>query len=92
MGVYCFSPGAATRFAAIAVPNALNELCRQFDWVQRSLIFIYVGLEQGPISFIYHPSALRASRNQIDASIAKGGLPIDLHGPWIDCQWGASSV
>jgi hypothetical protein len=26
------------RFAAIAMPYALNELCRQFDWVQRSLI------------------------------------------------------
>jgi hypothetical protein len=38
------------------MPDALNELCGQFDWVQRSLIFIYVGLEQGPISFIYrHP-------------------------------------
>jgi len=70
------------------MPDALNELCGQFDWVQRSLIFICVGLEQGPISFIYHPSAPLASRNQIDASIAKGGLLIVLYRPWMDCRWG----
>jgi hypothetical protein len=27
--------------------RALNEFFGQFDWTQRSLIFIYVGLEQG---------------------------------------------
>ena len=37
----------------IAAPDALNEICGQFDWVQRSLIFICVGLEQGLISFIF---------------------------------------
>jgi hypothetical protein len=31
----------------------LNEICGQFDWAQRSLIFICVGLEQGLIGFIY---------------------------------------
>jgi hypothetical protein len=72
--------------------NALNELCRQFDWVQRSPIFIYVGLEQRPISFIYHPSAPQASRNQINASTAKGGSLIGLYGPWIDCRWGAQCL
>jgi hypothetical protein len=72
--------GAAIRVAAIAMPDALNELCGQFDWVQRSLIFIYVGLEQGPIGFIYRPSAPRASRDQIDALIAKGGLLIVFYG------------
>jgi hypothetical protein len=49
---YCFSTGPL-RFAAIAAPDALNEICGQFDWAQRSLIFICVGLEQGLISFIY---------------------------------------
>ncbi len=44
----------------------------QFDCVQRSLIFIYVGLEQGPNSFIYRPSSPRASRDQSDLSIEKG--------------------
>ena len=86
---YRFSPGAAIRFAAIAMPDALNELCGQFDWVQRSLIFIYVGLEQGPISFVYRPSAPRASRDQIDAFNAKGALLIVLYRPWMDCRWGA---
>jgi hypothetical protein len=38
--------------------RALKELFGQFDWVQRSLIFIYVGLEQGPISCI---SPIRAT-------------------------------
>jgi hypothetical protein len=46
-------PRAAIGLAAIGMPDALNELCGQFDWVQRSLIFIYVELEQGPISLIY---------------------------------------
>ena len=41
------------RFAAIAAPDALNEICGQFDWAQRSLIFICVGLERGLISFIF---------------------------------------
>ena len=27
--------------------RALKELFGQFDWVQRSPIFVYVGLEQG---------------------------------------------
>jgi hypothetical protein len=71
------------------MPNALNELCRQFDWVQRSPIFIYVGLEQGPISFIYRPSAPQASRDQIDAFIAKGSLLIVFYRPWMDRRWGA---
>jgi hypothetical protein len=53
--------------------HALKDLVGQFDCVQRSLIFIYVGLEQGPnSSFIYRPSAPRASRNQSDLFIEKG--------------------
>jgi len=71
------------------MPDALNELCGQFDRVQRSLIYIYVGLEQGPISFIYRPFAPRASRDKIDAVIAKGGPLIVLYRPWMDCRWGA---
>ena len=89
---YCFSPGAAIRFAAIAVPDALNEICGQLDWVQRSLIFIYVGLKQELISFIYRPFAPRASRDQIDAFIAKGGLLIVFYRPWMDCRWGAQCL
>jgi hypothetical protein len=58
------------------MPDAFNEICGQFDWVQRSLIFIYVGLEQRLLSFIYRPFAPRTSRDQIDAFIAKGGLLI----------------
>jgi hypothetical protein len=54
--------------------HVLKELFGQFDWVQRSLIFIYVGLEQRPISYIYRPSVPRASRDQTDVFIAKGGL------------------
>jgi hypothetical protein len=68
---YRFSRGAARRLATIAMPDALNEIYGQFDRVQRSLIFVYVGLEQGPISFIYRSSAPRASRDQIGAFIAK---------------------
>jgi hypothetical protein len=59
------------------------------NWVQRSLIFIYVGLEQGPISFIYRAYAPRASRDQIDAFIAKGGLLIVCYRSWMNCRWGA---
>ena len=52
--------------------------------VQRSLIFIYVGLEQGPISsFVYRPSAPRASRGQIDVFIAKRGLDFSSADPGI---------
>jgi hypothetical protein len=70
------------------IPDALNEICGQFDGVQRSLIFIYVGPERGPVSLTYRLSTPRASRDQIDASVAKGGLLTDLYGLWIHCPLG----
>jgi hypothetical protein len=89
MGRLPLQPRAAIRFAAIAAPDALNEICGQFDWAQRSLIFIYVGLEQGLISFIYRPFVPRASSDQLDAYIAKGDLLIVLYRPWMNCRWAA---
>jgi hypothetical protein len=43
--------------AATAMSHALKELFGQFDWVQRSLLILYVGLEQGGRSALYiaHP-------------------------------------
>jgi hypothetical protein len=58
--------------------HALKDLVGQFDCIQRSLIFIYVGLEQGPNSFIYRPSSPRASRDQFDLFIEKGDFLIFL--------------
>jgi hypothetical protein len=52
--------------------HTLKDLVGQFDCVQRSLIFIYVGLEQGPNSFIYRPSSRCASRDQSGLFIEKG--------------------
>jgi hypothetical protein len=72
MQFHCSSAGVATCSAATAVSHALKELVGQFDCVQRSLIFIYVGLEQGPNSFIYRSSSPRASRDQSDLFIEKG--------------------
>ena len=51
--------------------HAMEEPVGQFDCVQRSLIFIYGGQEQGPNSFIYRSSAPRASRDQSDLFMAK---------------------
>ena len=82
-------PRGRVTFAAIAAPDALNEICGQFDWAQRSLIFIYVGLEEGWINSIYRPFAPGASSDQIDAFIAKGGLLIVFYRPWMDCRRGA---
>jgi hypothetical protein len=39
--------------AVTAMSHALKDLLGQFDGVQRSLIFIYVGLEQGPTAVLY---------------------------------------
>ncbi len=41
------APGAATYWLLTAISHAWEELFGQFDSVQRSLLFIYVGLEQG---------------------------------------------
>jgi len=54
--------------------HALKEFAGQFDCVQRSRIFIYFSLEQGPNSFVYRPPAQRASRDESDVFIAKGDL------------------
>jgi len=54
--------------------HALEELVGQFDCVQRSLIFVYVGLEQGAEQLTYRRSALRASRDKSDLFIEKGDL------------------
>jgi hypothetical protein len=74
--------------SAPAMSHALEELVGHVDRLQRSLLFTHFRLEQGPISFIYRPSASRASRNQIDAFIAKRGLLIVLYRP-LDWRWGA---
>jgi len=44
---HCYSPGAAAYWSATAISHALEALGGQFDWVQRSLLFVYVGLEHG---------------------------------------------
>jgi hypothetical protein len=66
----------------------LEELVGHVDRLQRSQLFTYFRLDQGPISFIYRPSAPRASRNQIDAFIAKRVLLIVLYRPWMDWRVG----
>jgi len=68
-------------------PTSPGELIGHVNRLQGILLFTYFRLEQGPISFIYHPSALRASRKQIDAFIAKRGLPIVLYRPWRHRRW-----
>jgi hypothetical protein len=64
--------------SAPAMSHVPEELVGHVNRLQGSLLFTYFRLERGPISFIYHPSAPRASRNQIDAFIAKRGLLIVL--------------
>src|SRR5882672_8180273 len=44
---HCYSPGAAAYWSATAISHALEALGGQFDWVQRSLVFVYVRLEHG---------------------------------------------
>jgi hypothetical protein len=44
---HCYSSGAASYLSATAMSHALKKPVSQFDCVQRSLIFTYVGLEQG---------------------------------------------
>jgi len=61
--------------------RVLKEIFGQFDWVQRSLIFTYVGLEQRPISYIYRSFDPRPSRDQTDLFIAK-----------CERRWGGGSV
>jgi hypothetical protein len=75
--------------SAPAMSHALQELVGHVDRLQRSLLFTHFRLEQGPIRFIYRPSAPLASRDQIDAFVAKGGLLIVFNRPWMDCRWGA---
>jgi hypothetical protein len=75
--------------SAPAMFHALEELVGHVDRLQQSLLFTHFRLEQGPISFIYRPSAPRASRNQIDAFIAKRGLLIVFYRLWMDWRRGA---
>jgi len=75
--------------SAPAMSHALEELVGDVDRLKRSLLFTHFRSEQGPISVIYRPSAPRASRNQIDAFIAKCGLLIVLDRPWMDWRAGA---
>jgi hypothetical protein len=69
-----------------------GELIGHVNRLQGIPLFTYFRLEQGPISFIYHPSALRASRKQIDAFTAKRGLPIVLYRPWVHRRWDAECL
>jgi hypothetical protein len=55
-----YRPGAATYWSATALSHALEELVGQFDSVQRSLLLIYVGLEQGAHQLYISP--IRATR------------------------------
>jgi hypothetical protein len=72
--------------SAPAMSHVSGELIGHVNRSQGGLLFTYFRLEQGPISSIYHPSAPRASRKQIDAFIAKRGLPIVLSRPWVHCR------
>jgi hypothetical protein len=77
--------------SAPALSRALEELVGHVDRFQRSLLFTHFRLEQGPISFIYRPSAPRASRNQIDVFIEKRRLLIVFYriyrSPFIPLAW-----
>src|SRR5260221_11768312 len=64
-------PGDPDVLVGTAMSDALEELVGHVDRLQRSLLFTHFRLEQGPISFIYRPSAPRVSRHQIDVFIAK---------------------
>jgi hypothetical protein len=57
---HCYSPEAATYRSATAISQVLEELVGQCDSVQRSLLFLHVGLEQGADQL--HISLLRARR------------------------------
>jgi hypothetical protein len=59
--------------SAPVMSHVPEELVGHVNRLQGSLLFTYFRLERGPISFIYPPSAARASRRQIDAFIAKRG-------------------
>ena len=82
---YCYSAGTPMYSSAPAMSHALKELVGHVD----PLLFRHFRLEQGPMSFIYHPSAPWASRNQTGAFIAKRGLLIVLYRLWMDWRWGA---
>jgi hypothetical protein len=58
--IACYSPGTATYRSATDISHGLGELVGQFDSVQRSLHFRYVGLEHG--SHQLYISPIRATR------------------------------
>ena len=62
---------ALTNSSAPAMSHVLGKLVAHVDRLQRSLLFEHFRPEQGPINFIYRPSAPPVSRNQIDAFIEK---------------------
>jgi hypothetical protein len=71
---HCYSPSAATYWSATARSYTLEKLVGQFDLGQRSLLFIYVGLEQRPISYTYRRSAPLGSSDQSGVFIEKGTI------------------
>jgi PadR family transcriptional regulator PadR len=56
--------------------HTLEEVIGPCDLVQRSLLFIDVGLEQGPISYIYRSCPPRASSGQSNVFIEKCAAPL----------------
>ena len=63
--------GEQPRSSAPAASHAPEEVVGHVDRLERSLLFRHFRLEQGPISVIYRASAPWASRDQIDAFMAK---------------------
>jgi hypothetical protein len=75
--------------------HALKELLGQFDCIQRSPIFLYVGLEQGPTSsYIAHPHHARQGSNptyssrkaKVDLGIADLGQKARRHVIVAECH------
>jgi hypothetical protein len=81
MGRLLLQPRAPHKVCGDRRARCLERDMRSVDGAQRSLIFICVGLEQGLISCICRPFAPRASSDQVDAFIAKGGLLIVFYRP-----------
>jgi hypothetical protein len=74
---HCYSSGAVNDRAAMTMPHALEVLVGQFDWVQRSLPFNHVRLEQGPNSYIY-PSAGHVRQAINPTHSTRKSIPLDF--------------
>jgi hypothetical protein len=77
-GKRCSSPGVESYSSATAMLHAWEEFVGHIEWLERSLIFIFVGLEWAWITLIYGPCSARASSDQSRVFIAKDAGRADV--------------